>query len=268
MLALFVKLKRYAQTVGAELVTTALIVLVVGMKYVLSLSGGKDSLALFLKVIEEKYPLDYVVFYDTGMEFQAIYSNIAKAEELCKENSIQFIRLEPSRSFEYDMLHKPIKARNGSEKTGRGWCGGLCRWGTAEKREAINKFYKSFDGEAVVEYVGIAADERQRINRDRQRNSVKLYPLIDWEMTEADCLAYCYNKGWNWQEDGVELYEVLDRVSCWCCKNKNKKELYNMFLYMPKYWDKLKELQSQISQPFKNYGSIFDLENEFIAKNK
>ena len=46
------------------------------MKYILSLSGGKDSLALFLRVIEEKYPLDFVVFYDTGMEFNAIYNNL------------------------------------------------------------------------------------------------------------------------------------------------------------------------------------------------
>ena len=233
------------------------------MKYILSLSGGKDSLALFLRVIEENYPLDYVVFYDTGMEFQAIYNNIARAEALCEENGIRFIRLEPTRPFEYDMLHKPISTRDGSEKTGRGWCGGLCRWGTAEKREAINRFYKSLGDEAVVEYVGIAADERQRINRDRQRNSVKLYPLIEWDMTEADCLAYCYNKGWNWQENGVELYDVLDRVSCWCCSNKNKKELYNMYRQLPEYWNRLKELQSQIAQPFKNYGNIFELEQEF-----
>ena len=236
---------------------------VAGMKYILSLSGGKDSLALFLRVIEENYPLDYVVFYDTGMEFQAIYNNIARAEALCEENGIRFIRLEPTRPFEYDMLHKPICTRDGSEKTGRGWCGGLCRWGTAEKREAINRFYKSLGDEAVVEYVGIAADERQRINRDRQRNSVKLYPLIEWDMTEADCLAYCYNKGWNWQENGVELYDVLDRVSCWCCSNKNKKELYNMYRQLPEYWNRLKELQSQIAQPFKSYGSIFELEQEF-----
>lgn len=44
------------------------------MKYVASCSFGKDSLAMVLRLIEEKKPLDYVVFYDTGMEFQAIYN--------------------------------------------------------------------------------------------------------------------------------------------------------------------------------------------------
>ena len=44
------------------------------MKYIASVSFGKDSLAMLLKIIEENLPLDEVVFYDTGMEFQAIYN--------------------------------------------------------------------------------------------------------------------------------------------------------------------------------------------------
>lgn len=237
------------------------------MKYVASISFGKDSLAMLLKLIEEKYPLDYVVFYDTGMEFKAIYNNVTKAEKILEENRIEFVKLHPAKPFIYDMLERPINTRNGETKIGRGWCGGLCRWGTAEKTAAINRFYKQFNGEAVVEYVGIAADEKQRMKRDRMKNSVKLYPLIEWGMTESDCLQFCYKNGWNWLENDVELYDVLDRVSCWCCKNKNKKELYNMFKMLPDYWEKLKELQSQISQPFKNYGSIFELENQFKEKN-
>jgi len=85
-------------------------------------------------------------------------------------------------------------------------------------------------------------------------------------MTEADCLKYCYEHGYNWNEDGVELYDVLDRVSCWCCRNKNKTELYNMYRCLPDYWQRLKELQKQIKDPFKKYGSIDELELEFAAQ--
>ena len=42
-------------------------------KYIASVSFGKDSLAMLLMLIEKRYKLDEVVFYDTGMEFQAIY---------------------------------------------------------------------------------------------------------------------------------------------------------------------------------------------------
>jgi len=30
-------------------------------------------------------------------------------------------------------------------------------------------------------------------------------------MTEADCLAFCYDRGFFWEESGIRLYDVLDR---------------------------------------------------------
>ena len=49
-------------------------------KRILSLSGGKDSTAMLLKLIHlhtesTAPPIDEIVFFDTGMEFQAIYDN-------------------------------------------------------------------------------------------------------------------------------------------------------------------------------------------------
>ena len=59
------------------------------MKYIASVSFGKDSLAMLLLLIEKKCPLDEVVFYDTGMEFQAIYNIRDKILPILKENNIQ-----------------------------------------------------------------------------------------------------------------------------------------------------------------------------------
>ena len=36
----------------------------------------------------------------------------------------------------------------------------------------------------LIEYLGIAADETKRIKD-------KNYPLVEWGMTEKDCLSYC-----------------------------------------------------------------------------
>ena len=83
-------------------------------------------------------------------------------------------------------------------------------------------------------------------------------------MTEKDCLKYCYDKGFNWNENGIELYSILDRVSCWCCANKNLKELKNYYKYLPSYWGKLKVLQSKTARPMKyNKYTVFDLEERF-----
>ena len=82
--------------------------------------------------------------------------------------------------------------------------------------------------------------------------------------TEAGALAYCYDRGFFWEENGIRLYDVLDRVSCWCCANKNLKELRNIRTHLPKYWNRLKDLQSRTDRPMKGPGkSVFDLEERF-----
>lgn len=227
------------------------------MKYIASVSFGKDSLAMLLKIIELKMPLDEVVFYNTGMEFECIYDIRDKILPILLENGIKYTELKPKEPFEYTMFEKPVKKRDGTIGKGYSWCGGRCRWGTTEKLKAIEKYCKGH-----YEYVGIAVDEPLRLNKERKGN--KIFPLAELNMTEKDCLQYCYDKGFNWIEGGIELYSILDRVSCWCCANKNLKELKNYYIYLPNYWKKLKELQSKTNRPMKyNKYSVFDLEKKF-----
>lgn len=240
------------------------------MKYIASCSFGKDSLAMILKLLELNYPLDEIVYFDIGAEFESIYQNKQRVKELSRNRDILFTELKPKQDFFYTMLEMPVNKRNGKKQLGYKWCGGLCRWGTTLKLNAIKENNKKYGSEFIVEYVGIAVDEQERLLRERVKrceNRLKLYPLAEWGMTEKECLSYCYSKGWSWNENGIELYKVLDRVSCWCCRNKNLKELENMFLFLPNYWEKLKELQSKINIPFKDKYSVFDLEKRFTENN-
>ena len=63
------------------------------MKYIASVSFGKDSLAMLLLLIERKWPLDEVVFYDTGMEFSAIYHIKDKIKPMLDNLGIKFTEL-------------------------------------------------------------------------------------------------------------------------------------------------------------------------------
>ncbi len=230
------------------------------MRYIASVSFGKDSLAMLLLLIEKKQPLDEVIFYDTGMEFQSIYETRDKILKILKNKNIKYTELHPKKNFEYTMFDKPVRHRDGSYSKGYSWCGGRCRWGTTEKNKSISKYLKDNYGNEYKEYVGIASDEPQRITD----NSFKIYPLYDWNLTEKDCLLYCYEQGYFWLEDEIRLYDILDRVSCWCCANKNIKELRNYYKYLPKYWNKLKQFQKRTNRPFKNNKhTIFDLEDRF-----
>ena len=236
------------------------------MYYMASCSFGKDSLAMVLRLIEENKPLNEVVFYDTGMEFQAIYNVRDRLLPLLAEKGIKYTELKPERPFMYDMLEKPIESKQKGKHNGYGWCGGVCRWGTTAKQKAMDEYAEQKN--AMV-YIGIAFDETSRL--EKEIKPYKLHPLFDWQMKEKECLDYCYSMGWNWMENGIDLYSILDRVSCWCCCNKNKKELYNIYRYLPQYFERLKDLQSKIDRPMKKfcnkkygeYGNVLKMEKVF-----
>lgn len=218
---------------------------------------------MLLRLLEADYPLDEVIYFDIGVEFDAVKNNAEKMRVILQNKGIQFTVLKPKVSFLYTMLEKPVQKRNGEKQNGYKWCGGVCRWGTLLKLNAIKEHNRKYEGETIVEYVGVANDETHRINRRRDNSRIKIYPLIEWNMSEKDCLNYCYERGWNWQENGIELYDILDRVSCKYCRNKNIKELRNIYKYMPKIWQELRDLQTKIEMPFKNNASIFELEERF-----
>ena len=239
------------------------------MKNVASVSFGKDSLAMLLLLIETGQPLDEVVFYDTGMEFQAIYTIRDKIKPILSTHGIKYTELKPSNPFLYDMLERPVESKQKGKHNGYGWCGGVCRWGTTSKQKTIDNYVQN--GNVERYYIGIAADEPTRLER---LVSPKCSPLADAGMTEADCLAYCRERGYAWVENGVDLYSILDHVSCWCCANKNRKELKNIYRYLPEYWGRLKDLQSLLDRPMKKfcnkqygeYGNVFDMEKVFASE--
>ena len=233
------------------------------MRSVASVGFGKDSLAMLLLLLERNTRLDEVIFYNSEMEFQAIYDIRDRIKPVLEQRGIRFTEVKPGAPFLYHMLERPVNSKKNGFHLGYGWCGGPCRWGTKLKTTALD----GLAPDAEIHYVGIAVDEPERLER---LESPKCSPLADVGMTETDCLAYCYERGFFWEENGIRLYDILDRVSCWCCKNKNRRELKNIYQFLPQYWERLKELQAQIPMPMKPYsrrgvpyGNVFDLEKVF-----
>lgn len=68
--------------------------------HAVSLSGGKDSTAMLLLMIERGMPIDMVLYADTGMEFPEMYDHIAKLDAYL---------------FEQRGIHKSLRYRFGQQ---------------------------------------------------------------------------------------------------------------------------------------------------------
>ena len=96
-------------------------------KYIVSFSGGKDSTAMLLLLIENNRPIDEIIFCDTGMEFQDMYEHIEKVKEMI---GLPITVLKSDKSFEYYMFdHIKTKGKNKGQK-GYSWPDFRNRWCT------------------------------------------------------------------------------------------------------------------------------------------
>ena len=227
-------------------------------KHIVSLSGGKDSTAMLLRMLEEGWPVDIILFCDTGLEFEGMYQHIEKLEAYI---GIPITRLQSEKPFEYFFLEHSPKRKNPilADKKGFSWAGPRNRWCTAVlKTRLIDRFLKDLAKDyELVQYVGIAADEPQRV-RDKR------YPLVEWGMTEADCLAYCKERGFDW--DG--LYDIFTRVSCWCCPLQSYDELRKLRKHFPEKWEQLRAWDRQTWRTFVKHYSVEQLEKRFAFEDE
>lgn len=240
---------------------------------------------MLLRMIEEGYPVDIILYCNTGLEFPEMEEHIRKVEEYIGR---KITVLKNPKGFMYWATeHKRVVrsekipgANPGDIITGYAWPSMFSRWCTRElKTDVIARYLRELRKEYdIVQYIGIAADEPQR---EREHN----YPLISWGMTEADCLKYCYARGFDWGG----LYEIWDRVSCWCCPLQGLDDLRKLRDYRPELWERLREMDRllnrrciesnspeimskrvnfQFTKSFTDIDRRFEVEDEFIASGK
>lgn len=236
--------------------------------YVVSFSGGKDSTAMLLRLIELKCQIDEVIFCDTYKEFPAMYNHIKKVRAFVESKGIKFTELKNEKNFDYFMFEHPVRHRNPEtfrakygDSKGYSWASVKTRWCTKHlKISVMGEYFKQLEKRfEVIQYIGLAADETKRLERKNNQQKNHRHPLVEWGWTEEDCLQYCYSLGYDW--DG--LYKYFDRVSCWCCPLQSLDDLRKLRKFFPKLWQELIKMDQNTWFQFRADYSVAELDKRF-----
>jgi len=221
------------------------------MKHVVSFSGGKDSTAMLLMMLEKGMQVDQIIFADTTLEFPEMYEYIDKIENYIGR---EIIRTKPKKSFDEWCYGEITRGKRKGELRGLPLVLFGCYWMRESKVNAV----KSYTIGNYV-YFGIASDEYKRAKP--KPDITAIYLLVEWGITEIECLDYLRER------DLINpLYKHVKRTGCWLCPKQGKRSLKHLFTYYPELWGKLKEYEKDLN--FHPDYKLIDLEKRFKEENK
>lgn len=207
-------------------------------------SGGKDSTFMILKFLENKYPLDEIIFCDTGWEFPQMYEYIQKVQNYInkKFNFKNITKLNWKKGKEIWNKWAETKFKKGKYKglkRGFPFSFGIS-WCTRElKINPVKRYLKQkLLNKQIYIYIGLSYDEKHRISKTQLFKNVQyLYPLIKWKIKEKETNIYLkkinlYNN----------LYNYFGRLGCYICPKQSLKRLYILYKYFPELWQDLYKL--------------------------
>jgi len=144
-------------------------------KHILSFGAGLNSTALLVFLIERNYPLDEVVFADTGGEVPETYRHMKNVNEYLSKHNIPLKIVKSKSGALYDkcMSRKVTPSQ-------------IWRWSTRDfKITPIYSYYRSLKTH-IYQYLGIAYEERSRMRESGVDYITNIFPLIENKIARHD----------------------------------------------------------------------------------
>ncbi len=227
------------------------------MQNIVSFSGGKDSTAMLLMMLEKGIQVDKIIFADTTLEFPEMYDWIDKIENLIQR---PIEKIKPKKTWDEHFYGVFTRGKFKGRRRGFPFLIQKCWWNREAKYLLLDKAH----GVNNTIFIGIAIDEKKR-TKAKQYNKTYLtykFPLCEWNMTEQNCFAYLEKR---------QLYHPLKkfkRTGCWLCPKQNEKSLEILMKDYPDLWEKLKKYEKDSPQGFKPDFSLNEFEQKIKRKKE
>ena len=212
------------------------------MKHVASCSFGKDSIATVLLAIEHDEPLDEVAYCEVMFDDQ-ISGEVPEHAEFIHEKAIPaferygiktVVLRSDAHTYVSSFTTVIQKGKHAGKIKSFPLCGMCCIQRDC-KIPPIQRYIRSLP-EETIQYIGIAADEQERLLRlDSKRISL----LDKYGKTELDATELCKRHGLY-----SPMYEFTNRGGCWFCPNAKEKELRHLYDHHRDLWQRMLELQA------------------------
>lgn len=219
--------------------------------YIASCSFGKDSVATILLALEHNEPLDRAVFVEVMFD-EARGISGEDPEHIAWVHEVAIPKLE-AMGVKVDVVRSATdyvrwaswKVRSSAkhpERNGKNrvWLlQGRCGLNRDGKMNAVRNYYKQFN-QPIVQYVGIATDEPERLAR---LGKGKISLLAKYGYAEVDAKRKC-------EEYGLlsPFYDKWKRNGCWFCPNKPIVYLANLRRNYPHLWAELRKFNEILTR--------------------
>ena len=232
----------------------------------MNLSYGKDSIACIEAIKRLGLPLDRIIHAEIwatdtiSADLPPMVEFKKKADEIIKKRyGIEVEHISVIKNGEKLTYEKVFYAINRKKKQIYGFpyqAGAWCN-SRLKVRALNNKIKKIKD---TLQYIGIAADEANRIAR-WTREGFSL-PLVEIGWSEADCLKWC-------KENDLlsPVYKNSMRGGCWFCHNQSIGQLRLLRKNYPELWAILLKWDTDSLTTFKGR-TVYDFERRFSLDEK
>ena len=210
-------------------------------KYILGCSGGKDSVATMILAHEHNEPLDEVVYSEvmfdpetSGEHPEHLEFVLTKVKPFVENVlNVPFIHLRSQKTY-VDVFKRPISRGDNIGKPYGFAYPGMCAINRDCKIPPITQYWQRQD-KNVIQYVGIAYDEQERLMRMHGTNRISL--MNKYGITEKRAVQMCVEYGLY-----SPCYNFSERNGCWFCPNCRTPTLSKFRASHPDLWEELRKL--------------------------
>lgn len=212
--------------------------------HIVAFGGGVDSTAMVIGLVNNKEPIDLILFADTGGERPHTYDHIERFSKWLSSKGYPEVVVvkRVTKDGELETLEEECHRRKCLPSIAYGFKSCSQKHKIAPQDKYLNSWQPAKDawaqGLKCVKYIGYDANESHRAENAAKRHDPKYayrYPLIEWDWDREECLEIIHQAG----------LTNVGKSACFFCPSSKPKEIVDLYLQYPDLLQRALDMEAQ-----------------------